>query len=128
MQKTVLLAVGVFALGNAGYIWFATGHWYETVPGVVATGPLNTHFARDVGLAFLSSGLVLLWAGQRGDRSAALCGGSWLGLHAVYHIWIWVARGLPADLVALTNLLGIQLPALAALWAAFTLTRKEAEQ
>ncbi len=128
MQKPVLLAVGAFALVNAGYIWFATGHWYVTVPGVAATGPLNTHFARDVGLAFFSSGLALLWAGRRGDRSAALCGASWLGLHAVYRIWIWGARGLPADLVALTNLLGIQLPALAALWAAFTLTRKGAGQ
>ena len=128
MRKPLLLAVGVYALGNAGYIWVATGHWYATVPGVAATGPLNIHFARDVGLVFLSSGLALLWAGHRGDRSAALCGASWLGLHALYHIWIWVARGVPADLVALTNLLGIQLPALAALWAALAMTRMEPGQ
>ncbi len=128
MQKTLLIGVGAFALLNAAYMWTATGHWYDTVPGVAQTGPLNRHFALDVGLAFLSSGLALLWAGLRADRSAALCGAAWLVFHALFHIWIWLHRGLPTDLVALTNLGGIQLPALLALWAALTLIQKDHSQ
>jgi hypothetical protein len=58
------------------------------------------------------------------DRSAALCGAFWLVLHALFHVWIWVHRGLPADVIALTNLAGIQLPAWGALILAFRLNTK----
>lgn len=125
MQTSVLLAIGAYCLGNAAFIWGDTELWYETVPGVMGTGPLNLHFARDVGLVFLASGGALLWSGWRADRSAAFCGAGWLVCHALYHLWIWAARGLPGDSIALTNLLGIQLPAGLALWAAATLTRAE---
>ena len=125
MQRLLLVGTGAYALVNAAYIWGATQHWYNTIPGVVQTGPLNLHFARDVALAFLASGLALIWAGRRCDRSAAVCGSAWLIFHAMFHIWIWVHRGLPADLIALANLAGIQLPALIALWAALNLHETE---
>ncbi|OED45947.1 hypothetical protein AB838_21995 [Rhodobacteraceae bacterium (ex Bugula neritina AB1)] len=121
MQRIILAAAGGFALINAAYMWAATPHWYATLPGVQMTGPLNIHFARDVALAFLSSGLALAWAALKTDRSAAVCGSAWLVFHALFHIWIWSHRGFPADLIALTNFTGIQLPAAAVLWAAFTL-------
>jgi len=121
MQRTILISVGIFSIGTAAYIGAATQHWYDTVPGVFLTGPLNFHFAKDVALAFLASGAALVWAGFRQDRSAGICGASWLVLHAVYHILIWVHRGLPADVVAFTNLTGIQIPAVLALLAALTL-------
>jgi hypothetical protein len=47
-----------------------------------------------------------------------------LVLHALFHVWIWVHRGLPADVIALTNLAGIQLPAWGALILAFRLNTK----
>lgn len=128
MQRTILIGVGGYALVNAAYIWGATQHWYDTVPGVMQTGPLNVHFARDVGLVFLSSGIALIWAGRKVDRSAAVCGAAWLVFHAAFHLWIWMHRGFPADIVALTNFAGIQIPAGLAIWAALTLHGDEVNQ
>ena len=121
MHRIILLGVGGYALVNAVYILGATEHWYNSVPGVSATGPLNRHLAWDVGLVFLTSGLALIWAGLRSDVTAAVLGAAWLVLHALFHLWIWMHRGFPADLMALTNLLGIQLPAALAVVAAHRL-------
>lgn len=126
MRHTVLIAVGGLSLGTAAYIWTATNHWYTSVPGVSLTGPLNFHFARDVALAYLASGAALIWAGVKHDRSAGVCGASWLVLHAVFHIWIWIHRGSPMDVVALTNLTGIQVPAFLAMWATTSAPKERA--
>lgn len=121
MQKKILLGVGGLSLMTAVYIGFATQHWYDNVPGVVLTGALNFHFAQDVALAYLMSSGALLWAGLKNDRSVGICGAGWLVLHALLHIWMWMHRGTPLDIVALTNLLGIQVPAFLAFFAAITL-------
>ncbi|MGR3760028.1 hypothetical protein ACUXV3_07815 [Roseobacteraceae bacterium NS-SX3] len=128
MQRIILIGIGGFALVNAAYMWGGVQHWYDTVPGVSQTGPLNRHFARDVALAFLSSGMALIWAGRNSDKTAAVFGAAWLIFHAVFHAWIWMHRGFPADLIALTNLVGIQFPAGLAGWAALTLHRVEVAQ
>lgn len=118
MRHSILIGVGGLAVVTATYMWAATQHWYEFIPGVAQTGPMNFHFAKDVALAYLTSGAALIWAGINNDKSAGLCGASWLVLHALFHIWIWVHRGTPADLIALVNLIGIQIPAFAGLIAA----------
>lgn len=128
MERNILFGVGVFAILNAALIWGATELWYDRTPGVSQTGPLNLHFARDVGLAFLCSGLTLIFAAYRGDKSIGVCGAAWLVSHAVFHIWIWIARGMQLDLVALTNVLGIQVPAALALWAALSLPTGEGQE
>ena len=125
MHRFVLIGVGGYALINAGYIWAAPEHWYATVPGVQATGALNLHFAKDIALAFLSSAAALIWAGSKANATAAICGVAWLALHALFHLTIWLQRGAPADLVALVNLTGIQLPAWLAAWAALRLRKSE---
>lgn len=126
MSKIALVAVGLLSLATAAIIWFATEFWYQAVPGVKDTGPLNMHFARDVALAYLVSGGALIVAGLRADRSLAVFGSAWLVLHALFHIWIWIHRGAPLDTVALVNLSGIQIPAFAALFAALSLRDEEA--
>lgn len=126
MWKITLVFVGAFSLVTAAYLWVATRHWYNTVPGVQGTGRLNSHFARDVALAYLVSGIALIWAATRLDKSAAVCGAAWLVLHALFHMWIWIDRGYPLDDVALTNLIGIQTPAFVALLAALNLRTGEA--
>ena len=40
---------------------------------------------------------------------------------AAFHIWLWVARGVPLDQVAFVNAFGIQLPAWLALASAVRL-------
>ena len=121
MRNVVLIGVGVLSVTTAAYMWVATLHWYDTVPGVSQTGPMNFHFAKDVALAYLASGVALIWAGARHDKSAAIFGVAWPTLHALFHIWIWFHRGAPLDLVALINLIGIQVPAFVGVLAALTL-------
>ncbi len=121
MQKIVLAGVGALSVLTAAYMWTATQHWYDTVPGVRLTGPINFHFAKDVALAYLASGAALIWAATKGDKPTGVFGASWLVLHALFHIWIWTQRGNPTDLVAATNLIGIQIPAFTALFLAINL-------
>ena len=121
MRSLVLIGVGGLSVITATYMWTATQHWYLTVPGVEQTGPMNFHFAKDVALAYLTSGVALIWAGVKHDKSVGVCGASWLVLHALFHVWIWLHRGTPMDLVALTNLIGIQAPAFAGLISAANL-------
>ncbi len=121
MQRQILLGVGGLSLVTAAYIGGATQHWYENVPGVVLTGPLNFHFAQDIALAYLLSGGILLWAGLKNNKSVGVCGAGWLVLHGMLHIWMWIHRGAPLDIVALTNLLGIQMPAFLAFFAAINI-------
>ncbi len=127
MQRIILVGVGGLSIGTAAYIWAATQHWYDGVPGVALTGPLNFHFAKDVALAYLASGTTLVWAGLKHDKSAGICGASWLVLHAMFHIWIWVHRGIPLDVIALTNLIGIQLPAFLAFFAAINIQTEKSQ-
>ncbi|MCD9147479.1 hypothetical protein [Pseudophaeobacter flagellatus] len=126
MRNLILIGVGGLSVLTAAYIWIATQHWYHTIPGVAQTGPMNFHFAKDVGLAYLASGVALIWAGVKHDKSAGICGASWLVLHALFHIWIWFHRGTPADLVSLTNLIGIQMPAFAGFISAVNLKSERA--
>lgn len=121
MHRIILVGTGGLSIVTGAYIWAATQHWYDNVPGVVLAGPLNIHFAKDVALAYLASGSALVWAGLKHDKSAGICGASWLVLHAMFHIWMWIHRGLPLDVIALTNLTGIQVPALFAFFAAIDL-------
>ena len=80
---------------------------------------------RDIALAFGMSAGALSYGALAHDRTAAICGAAWPALHALFHIWIWFARGLPFDQIALVNLAGIQIPAWLAFTAALSLTRKE---
>jgi hypothetical protein len=106
-------------------MWFAPHFWYETVPGVAMMGPFNLHFVRDIALAFGMSAGALAYGALAHDRTAAVCGAAWPALHALFHSWIWFARGVPFDQIAFVNLTGIQIPAWLALTAALSFTRKE---
>jgi len=127
MHRIILVGTGGISIVTGAYIWAATQHWYDNVPGVVLTGPLNFHFAKDVALAYLASGSALVWAGLKYDKSAGICGASWLVLHAMLHIWMWIHRGLPLDVIALTNLTGIQVPAFFAFFAAISLQAERSQ-
>lgn len=86
----MLLAIFVVAIlaANGLFMMFAPAAWYPLVPGVVDTGPYNAHFIRDIGCAYLVSGLGvagLLLAG-RAARGFAAAGVVFLLLHAGVHI------------------------------------------
>ena len=124
-MRLLLLSIALLNLMTGAVIFFAPQFFYETVPGVSMMGPFNLHFVRDAGLAYFGSGVLLALAWRREQYAFAYGGALWPCLHALFHIQIWVARGASVDLVAITNLFGIQLSAWAALFAAWTLSRNE---
>ena len=90
--------------------------WYLGVPGVAATGPLNLHFVRDIGCAFLVAAGGLLWL-QLDARAwpAAIAGSAFLALHALVHAGEMAF--IHFDLRhLLRDLPGVFLPPVIALW------------
>ena len=67
------------ALGTNG-VWMLIRPeiWYYAIPGVTGTGPLNLHFIRDIGCAYLGAAAGLLWMASRPREfwPAALAGGA----------------------------------------------------
>src|SRR5688572_26888958 len=60
------------ALNVANGLWMLASppSWYTGIPAAVPdTGPLNLHFVRDVGVAYLVSGVGLAWCARNLDRA-----------------------------------------------------------
>lgn len=110
---------------NAAYMLFAAEAWYQSVPGVTATGPFNHHFVGDVGLAFLAAAASLFLGSLKRDRLAgyALPAAIFLAGHALLHL---VGYGLHAggNGTWLSDAFAIYLPALLALWLALPVAPK----
>ena len=119
MNRIILILAAIFFTGLAAQMWFAPQYWYDNTPGVSNMGPFNLHFILDAALAFLASGLAIIWGLAKHDKTALIFGAFWPCLHAAFHIWIWITmRGMPFDLIAAVNLFGIQLLAWLAMYAA----------
>jgi hypothetical protein len=97
--------------------------FYALVPGLSLMGPFNSHFIRDVGLAFLASGGLLGWGVLRQAASIALAGAFWPALHAIFHVQIWSHRGFPFDGIFAFDLAAVILPPFLALLAVRALAR-----
>ena len=115
---TLALLVGISAC------WMLTGvfifvdpvTFYELTPGLKPMGPFNIHFIRDAGLAFLASGCALCWGSWRSNPSVALAGITWPALHAMFHVQIWLHRGLPLDRIFFFDLTLVMGPPVLALF------------
>ncbi len=118
-----LLLATLFAVNGLAMLAVPEG-WFLRVPGVADTGPFNPHFVRDVGAAYLLSGVAFLALAlaPATARPYALAGAAYLLAHAVIHL-VEAALGqqtlshLLADLPAV-----FALPALAA-WSAWRAPR-----
>lgn len=125
MWKSLLLVIAGLNAFVALFMWFAPQLWYDITPGVAMMGPFNLHFIRDVSLAYATSTVALAWGAMQRQRNLALVGAFWPCAHACFHLWIWFARGLPLDLVAAVNLMGIQPLAWLALLGALKLGHEQ---
>lgn len=114
------IIVGLFGAVSAlnGVFMLAAGRrWYETIPGVVHSGPFNPHFVADIGAAFLTSGAALIAAAWKPKYwPAAIAGAGFIGLHGVIHL-VDVATGRSHDVVTDVGL--VILPAALTIWAVF---------
>ncbi|WP_299322089.1 hypothetical protein [Parasphingopyxis sp.] len=89
IAQLVVMLVALFAFANGAFMLLAPMDWYYAVPTVPATGPANTHFIADIGIAYLSSGAMLFYAAMNLKLRwmAALAGTVWLLAHGVLHIY-----------------------------------------
>ncbi|MGE0486237.1 MAG: hypothetical protein AB7Q81_18960 [Gammaproteobacteria bacterium] len=116
-RRTALAIAAILAalyLGNGFAMVTAPHAWYGAVPGVAASGPLNAHFVRDIGFAYLVAGTAFAWTLCRPSRLAAcaLVGSAWPALHAVAHLAEWLHHGPPPAPILLADGLGVLIPAL----------------
>jgi hypothetical protein len=80
---TFILAAAMAA--NGVYMFIDPAGWYAAVPGVPATGPLNYHFVRDIGIAYFTAGAALAWSVMGGGWRASALAALFLGGHALLH-------------------------------------------
>jgi hypothetical protein len=115
LLRPLRLAVAAGLAANGLAMLLAPVAWYHAVPGVAFTGPLNTHFVRDIGCAYLVAGGALAWRAVRGDAGvpAALAGAAFLLLHAAVHLGETLA-GLCGWARWTADVPGVLLPALLA--------------
>ena len=86
----MLLILGVSMLANAFWMLMGPMHWYTELPAAVPdTGPFNPHFVRDIGCAFLTVGVALVWAALRVPERFPLAAVAaiFLAAHALLHIY-----------------------------------------
>ena len=111
-KPVVLWTLAVIAGGNAIWMLIDPATWFETLPGVVHTGPFNVHLVRDVGCAYLSVGVALALAAcwPRAAFPLLVLVALFLSLHAALHVWDIASHRLPSSHV-LTDLPLVFLPA-----------------
>lgn len=90
LSRWIILVVGLVSIANA--LWMLAGpmHWYTDLPAAVPdTGPFNPHFVRDIGCAFLATGVALVWAyfSPRFRLPLVTIGALFLFAHALLHAY-----------------------------------------
>jgi uncharacterized protein YjeT (DUF2065 family) len=122
--RMIIIVIGAIYVINGIIMWIWPHLWYDVVPGISMMGPFNSHFVRDIGLVYMiSGGAFIIYVKPASD--ALWLAALWPAAHAVFHIWIWVTRGAPIDLVFWTNVFLIQTPAWAVIFAARVLRRSK---
>jgi hypothetical protein len=119
MRKVLAWLVGLLLAANGLFMLGDPPAWYDAVPGVAMTGPLNPHFVRDIGCAYLTAGAALIWfAVDARAHWAAFAGGVFLALHALVHLTD-AASGRETAHGLLSDLLPVFAPPAVALWLAW---------
>ena len=112
-MKILTFVLAALMAANGVYMFVDPPGWYQAVPGVPATGPLNLHFVRDIGIAYFTAGAALAWsaagAGWRLSAIAAL----FIGGHSLLHVGETVL-GHHHDVI-FNELVAVHLPAVLAI-------------
>lgn len=125
----IILVMGVGSILNA--LWMLAGpmHWYTDLPAAVPdTGPFNPHFVRDIGCAFLATGVALVWAffSPRFRLPLVSVGALFLAAHAILHAYDTLRGALGHD-HWLLDLPGVYLPGVLLPIFAYRLAQKDRE-
>ena len=106
-------------VANAIFMIVASIKWYWTIPTVPPTGPANSHFITDIGLAYLCCGIILCYGVvyPSGRWMALVAGAMWLTAHGLFHVFEFVSGKTTASrfLQDAPGVLGLPLLVIAAL-------------
>jgi hypothetical protein len=107
----VLLVLGIGGMVNGLVMLFASEPWFTNV--AADTGPFNAHLVRDVGAAYVTSGVASVWAARAPQLRAVLAGMAalFLGLHGLIHVEDVLAGTQPSSHL-LEDFPGVYLPPL----------------
>jgi hypothetical protein len=124
VKETIMRAIlaWITAIGLAGngiIMLYDPSLWYALVPGVPETGPLNVHFVRDIGCAYLVAGAALgCFLVDERLRAAVWAGGAFLALHALVHVLDAIGGAEGPERFG-PDLAFVVAPAIIVLWLAF---------
>jgi len=123
------IVLGFFAVGslvNGAWMLVDPAGWYTTLPAAVPdTGPLNSHFVRDIGSAFVVMGAGLAVAALRPALRLplVLITALFYWLHALVHVTDTLAGRLPPSHWGI-DFPGVYLPAILLIVIALQLARR----
>ncbi len=122
--RLICLLLGLLLGANGAVMLSDPGGWYSAVPGVIESGPLNTHFMRDIGAAYVLMGVALLLAAAKPAAGAPFVAGSalWLIAHAAIHLAELTVCGDPTTMFV-RDFPGVHVPALLTATLAIFLNR-----
>lgn len=88
-QLSIILSFfGAVNVGNGIWMLLFVDNWFNAIPGVHDTGPLNRHFVHDVGMVYLLAGVALIWCARhvRSTRYVYLSVMLFFVGHAAIHV------------------------------------------
>ena len=103
--RALLLLLGFFHTANGLVMLARPRMWLASVVHEASPMHLEFHFVADIGMAFLASGVALIWSARRGPSYAlwAIAGATWPMLHALIHVREWLVMGPPAATADMLN-------------------------
>ena len=121
----ILAIIGTAMIANALWMLMGPMHWYTELPAAVPdTGPFNPHFVRDIGCAFLTCGVGLIWASRSMRYRFPLIAMAtfFLLTHALLHVYDTMVGNLPSTHWEL-DFAGVYLPAMILSWIVVRIMR-----
>lgn len=123
MTRMIAVALAIAMGGNGIWMFVDPSGWYASIPGVPDTGPLNVHFVKDIGLAYLTAGIGFGWSAFGGGWRASALATLFIALHALLHVGETM-MGHHHDVI-LNELMAVHLPAVLGAWLAYAQNRTE---
>lgn len=126
-MSTLLWVLAAVNVANGLWMLATPSGWFTGIPAAVPdTGPLNEHFVRDVGVAYLVSGVGLAWCAQNLGRALPVLVG--IAAFSLGHALTHVADILSGRLSAshwLIDTPGVFAPAILLVMMALVLAKRE---